>query len=217
MPIEKKLPPPKFMKEYDLADKSYVERYLFSNKDLINDIEEIRLQYCIRGIGYPEESDEFQEKKSEEWFTIQALCQYLSEKYSIPDNLRYGVFIMVWDEPLKEPYHYIWGPGRWWPQITKIKKRTYEYDVIAVFPENDIDDPNIRLRIKECQKRILGLIPQPTPVVGNKHGKLDWTLVWEWNLRHPGITRKYLAKLMNRHYVDVKRNLEKLDKQVEKE
>ena len=81
---------------------------------------------------------------------------------------------------------------------------------LAITPETDIESPLVLDYIRRWQEQERDPLPQPIPLEENPR-KLDWRPVWEWEKRHPGITRKEIAIMLNRNGVAVRRALVEID------
>jgi len=80
---------------------------------------------------------------------------------------------------------------------------------ILIGPETDMSNALVVDVIKAFQKILIKKDAPPQPQ--KKGRRLDWTPVWEWSMRHPQVTRKDLARMLSRSYVDVKRKLKEID------
>ncbi len=84
-------------------------------------------------------------------------------------------------------------------------------NAIIITPETDIDNRIVIDFIKKWQREtILSKEMPPIPTTKN-----DWMLLWEWEARHPSSNRKDIAQIIGKSYVNVKRKLESIDKEME--
>ena len=194
-----------------LADTNLVRRIVFENKELVKDIVAIREKYKITWTetGVDEEENWFTRTDKE---TVNSLFQEidsLEKKYCLPADICDALRGVVLDnEENTFPIHVLDDLPR---KRTRYENNK-EINEIVLTPDTDLDNKLILELIKLMQKAIREPIPELRVIEGNKHGKHDWRPIWEWEFRHPFITRKKLAKLMHRDYVDVKRKLEEFDK-----
>jgi hypothetical protein len=81
-----------------------------------------------------------------------------------------------------------------------------------ITPTTDLDNPLVWDYIKHWQEVHRDKPPQPLPVrVGAK--PLDWRPVWEWHKRHPSVSDREIALMLDKNRVTVSREFEKLDKE----
>jgi hypothetical protein len=204
--LEKKVM--KRLEDINLAYESKVSRIVHKNNDLQRDLGELRKRH-----GLPDNVDAPKQGNFLDTLDNQSLLEFigdmkaLAEKYCIPEDLRYELWRALWNAQSGWVQKHSGGPKR---QVRRENgKLIWE---IVITPDTDIESPDVQEEIKLMQLHD-DPPPNPNPVPGNKHGKLDWRDVWEWNLRHPTISRRELAKLLNRDYQDVKRKLGKLDQE----
>lgn len=83
---------------------------------------------------------------------------------------------------------------------------------LIITPETDLGNPLVIEYINYWQSHFAQKPPQPKPLASHPR-KLDWRPVWEWRNRHPQVTDREIAEMLNRNRVAVSRALERLDKE----
>lgn len=110
-----------------------------------------------------------------------------------------------------------WMPvyfGMGYPTITRrMKEDSTFFEEMIITPDTDIDNPKVINYIKDWQIQQRDAPPEPKLSESNRK-KLDWRPVWEWEKRHPSVTRKVIAKMLNRDAVSVRRELENIDEEM---
>jgi hypothetical protein len=83
-------------------------------------------------------------------------------------------------------------------------------DLAATFPDDTVTRWQ-KIFLDHAQHDFWDRPPQPKPMKNNPR-KLDWTSVWEWKQKHPGITDEKIAELLHYNRVTITRKLNEFAK-----
>lgn len=208
--------PEKWEKElWDRADADQLEwERLSENPNLKAKIREIQFRY-----GFP-----LSYKHSLEWFDWLEPIEFDKEAGMLiigPHRQRYNRL----DQEIKDLAKQFDIPDRWHmslfnlivsnrngPDSIRMGFPDIEYDkktgklLPKITSDTAVENPIVQDEIKLIKDMYRDPPPQPQKSKDN-HGRLDWRPVYEWKLRHPGVTYAEIAKMLYRSHTYVRSKL----------
>lgn len=198
--------------QVDINERERVIDQIAKNKELQSELINLRKHYRI---AFKNISEQVQWVKSQPIETLAGFSndiKAIKEKHCISERMSDEFWVAVWSFP-KSGYKMTASLG----SMPKIHWSKESGILLLITPETDIRNELVIEFIETWQKVMINnndKPPQPQRIKDSR--KLNWIPVWEWHMRHPHITRKELATILNRNCEYVRSKLEELDKQAGK-